>query len=94
MHARPLVSAPKLPSLPGPVAVRPTLVRIAVGSDGTVRYALLARSAGNDAADTHALALAPQLRFAPLVQRDPQPGNLTENLVWGVVKFVWAITAP
>jgi hypothetical protein len=93
LHGRALVATPKLPALPGSVAVKPTLVRIAVGPDGTVRHALLERSAGNDAADAQALALAPQLRFTPLVLRDAHPGNLTENLVWGFAKFVWAVTA-
>ncbi len=84
LEDRPVTYAPPLPLITGSGSVRPTQVRVGVGADGQVLYALLDHSSGDEAADTQALALAHQIRFE--AERD---GSGT-SLAWGVLRFLWA----
>jgi hypothetical protein len=53
-----------------------------------VRFVVLERSCGNEAADSRAVELARQVRFEPLADAG------TEGLVWGVMKCFWATEVP
>lgn len=83
-----ILQSPELPTITSDAPLRPTRVRIAAVADGTVRYAVLDRSSGNDAtaaqADARALDLAQQIRF------EPHRSAAASALTWGVLEFVWA----
>ena len=84
----PLLHKPSLPTITSETPLRPTLVRLAMAPDGTVRYAILTRSCGNETADDHALQAAYRLRFTrPLEANRP-------TLIWGTAKFLWATVMP
>ena len=75
--------APELPVLTSPVPVRAVQVRVGVGADGLVRYALLDRSCGNETVDAQAVLLARQFRFEATQSGD-------SALAWGIMRFLWA----
>lgn len=79
---------PPLPMINSPLLLRPTQIRVGVGADGLVLYALPDRSSGDDTVDTQALALARQIRFE--VEHD----SSTTSLAWGVLRFLWAARSP
>jgi hypothetical protein len=85
---RAVLHAPELPVLSNSVPIRPAQVRVGVGADGVVCYALLNRSCGDDAVDAQALHLARQIRF------EPEENIVSLNLSWGIVRFLWATQAP
>jgi TonB family protein len=88
LEQRTLAERPDLPTVVSEAPLRPTRLRVAVSTDGTVRYAMLERSCGNESVDHQALDIARQLRF------EPQGGTGVMGLTWGVARFVWATTAP
>jgi len=88
LENRGVVHPPELPVLNSPTPVRPTQVRVGVGTDGLVRYALLDRSCGNDAVDIQALQFAREIRF------EAEGAGVTPTLAWGLVRFLWATQAP
>jgi TonB family protein len=88
LEQRMLAERPEWPTIISDAPLRPTQLRVAVSTDGTVRYAMLERSCGNDSVDHQALEIARQFRFEP--QEDTSP----MGLIWGVARFVWATTAP
>jgi hypothetical protein len=63
-------------------------VRIGVGADGVVVYALLDHSCGDDTVDAQALALAHQFRF------EAEHDTSATSLTWGVLRFLWATQPP
>jgi hypothetical protein len=75
---------PPLPTINSSGPVRPTQVRIGVGGDGLVLYALVDRSCGDEAVDAQALALARQVRF------EAGHDDRATSLAWGVLRFLWA----
>jgi hypothetical protein len=83
LEDRGVMHAPELPVLSSSVPVRPAQVRVGVGPDGLVRYALLDRSCGNETVDAQAVLLARQFRFEATQSGDP-------ILAWGIVRFLWA----
>ncbi|HXI83224.1 MAG TPA: hypothetical protein VNL17_03940 [Verrucomicrobiae bacterium] len=84
LEDRGVTYAPSLPTVNSPGPVRPTQVRVGVGANGLVLYALLDRSCGDEAVDGQALALARQIRFE--AERD----SSSTSLAWGVLRFLWA----
>ena len=88
LEDRGVIRAPELPALGGPTPIKPTQVRVGVGADGLVRYALLDRSSGNEAVDAQAVLLARQIRF------ETEDNSVSPTLAWGVVRFLWATQAP
>jgi len=88
LEDRGVIHAPELPVLSSPTPIRPAQVRVGVGTDGLVRYALLDRSCGNDAVDAQALQFARQIRF------EPEGSGVSPTLAWGVVRLLWATQAP
>jgi len=88
LERRVIVSAPTLPMVNSPMPLRPTQVRVGVGADGLVLYALLDRSSGDDGVDAQALALAHQVRF------EAEHDNDSISLTWGVLRFLWAAQPP
>ena len=88
LEDRAVIHGPELPVLNSPTPIRPAQVRVGVGSDGTVCYALLDRSCGDDTADAQALQLARQIRF------EPEENSVSPNVSWGVIRFLWATQAP
>jgi hypothetical protein len=89
---RQMLQPPDLPAIESNAPLRQSRVRIAVGADGVVRYAILDRSTGSGSssseADARALASARRIRF------DPQLGGDDRALAWGVLRFVWATSSP
>jgi hypothetical protein len=83
LEDRGVIRAPELPVLASPVPVRAVQVRVGVGPDGLVRYALLDRSCGSEVVDAQAVLLARQFRFEATQSGD-------SALVWGIVRFLWA----
>jgi hypothetical protein len=82
---------PPLPIIHSSGPIRPTQVRVGVGVDGLVLYALLDRTdrtSGDETVDAQALALARQVRFEP--ERD----SSSTALAWGVLRFSWATQGP
>ncbi|HUI05463.1 MAG TPA: hypothetical protein VL486_00500 [Verrucomicrobiae bacterium] len=88
LEDRGVIHGPELPVLSSPTPIRPVQVRVGVGTDGLVRYALLDRSCGNDAVDAQALLFAQQIRF------EADGAGIAPTLAWGVVRFLWATQAP
>jgi TonB family protein len=88
LEARSVVRAPRIPTLTSELPVRPTRVRAGVAADGTVRFAVLERSSGNEMVDARAVELARQLRFEPATGAD------ATALTWGVLRFLWATESP
>ena len=84
LEDRGITYTPPLPIIASSGPIRPTQVRVGVGADGLVLYALLDRSCGDEAVDAQALALARQLRFE--AERD----SSSASLAWGVLRFLWA----
>src|SRR6266850_8320100 len=84
LQDRVVVNAPSLPVISSPVALRPTQVRVGVGGDGFVLYALLDRACGDDAVDAQALTFASQVRF------EAEHDNSAAPLTWGVLRLLWA----
>jgi hypothetical protein len=87
LEERAVVSAPQLPTITSP-ALRPTQIRVGVGADGQVLYALLDQSCKDDAVDAQALALAGRIRF------EAEHDSSASSLTWGVLKFLWATQPP
>jgi hypothetical protein len=87
LEQRPVVQPANLPVVSSATPLRPTRVRLAVAPDGTVRYAVLDRSCGNESVDAKALEAVGQMRFEPKSSVDPLA------LSWGTAGFFWA-TAP
>jgi hypothetical protein len=84
----PLLHKPPLPTITNETSLRPSVVRLAMAPDGTVRYAMLTRSCGNETADDHAIRAAYRLRFTrPLEASHP-------TLIWGTARFLWATATP
>jgi len=83
-----LLAAPPLPAIASETALRPTVVRLGIASDGTVVHAVLDRSCGNENADASALDAARQLRFGLPAETDRR------SLLWGAAKFLWATKKP
>jgi hypothetical protein len=77
-----------LPTIASETPLRPTEVRVGVGVDGTVRYAMLQRSCGNESVDGRAVELARTLCFEP----ENRPG--IHALSWGLLRFFWAVRPP
>jgi TonB family protein len=88
LQTRERVSAPTLPRIASAAPLRPTRVRAAVDRAGTVRYAVLERSCGNETVDARALQLSRQLRFEPLLDGDD------DALTWGLLRFLWFTEPP
>jgi len=88
LEDRVVVRAPPLPVLSSPSPLPPTQIRVAVGADGLVHYALMDHSCGDDAVDAQALALAQQTRFE--AEHDTSGTALT----WGLLRFLWATQPP
>jgi hypothetical protein len=88
LERRVVVNAPALPEINNPTPLRPTQIRVGVGADGLVLYALLDRSSGDDGVDAQALALAHRIRFE--AEQDSSP----VSLAWGVLRFLWATQPP
>jgi len=88
LESRRLLRPPALPVIASETALRPTVVRLAVGTDGTVVHAMLDRSCGNESADALALDVARQLRFAAPSETDRR------GLLWGMARFLWATKMP
>ncbi len=87
LEDRSITYTPPLPVITSSGPIRPTQVRVGVGADGRVLYALLDRTdrtSGDETVDAQALALARQVRFE--AERD---SSLT-SLAWGVLRFLWA----
>lgn len=85
LAGRVLFRQPALPALTREAALRPAVVRVGVGGDGTVRYALVHRSCGDEATDAQAVQLAREFVFQPQVG--------AAALVWGWLRFEWC-TGP
>jgi len=85
---RGLIRLPELSVISNSVPLRPTQVRIGVGTGGLVRYALLDRTCGNDSVDAQAISLARRLRF------ESGEDATSPELTWGIVRFLWATQAP
>lgn len=91
LEDRGVTYTPPLPIINSSVPIRPTQVRVGVGADGLVLYAMLDRAdrtSGDEAADAQALALARQVRFE--AERD----SSSTSLAWGVLRFLWATQEP
>ena len=88
LDERTVVSAPPLPAINSPIPLRPTQIRVGVGADGQVLYALLDRSCGDDAVDARAVSLAGGIRF------EAEHDSSASSLTWGVLRFLWATTPP
>jgi TonB family protein len=88
LEERAVLRAPELPVLSSPVPIRPVQVRVGVGADGRVSYALVDRSCGDETVDTQAVQLARQIRF------EPEENSVSLSLSWGIVRFLWATQAP
>jgi hypothetical protein len=86
LEQRGLSRRPELPVVSAEAGLKPTRIRVAVASDGRIRYAMLDRSCGNETIDSLALQIAHGLRFEPTISPDPLA------LTWGAVKFYWATT--
>jgi hypothetical protein len=84
LEDRGVTYTPPLPIINSSGPIRPTQVRVGVGADGLVLYALLDRSCGDEAVDAQALALGRQIRFE--AERD----SSSTSLAWGVLRFLWA----
>jgi len=84
LEDRGVTYVPPLPTVNSSGPVRPTQVRVGVGANGLVLYALLDRPCGDEAVDGQALALARQIRFE--TERD----SSSTSLAWGVLRFLWA----
>ena len=84
---RGVMRTPELPVLNSPAPLRPSQVRIGVGTEGLVRYALLDRSCGTESVDAQAVVLAQQIRF------EAEQGSEPSALAWGIVRFLWATQA-
>ena len=84
LEDRGVTYTPPLPIINSSGPVRPTQVRVGVGADGLVLYALLDRSCGDEAVDSQALALVRQIRFE--AERD----SSSTSVAWGVLRFLWA----
>ena len=82
---------PPLPVITSSGPIRPTQVRVGVGADGLVLYALLDRTdrtSGDETVDAQALVLAHQIRFE--AERD----SSSTSVAWGVLRFLWATQGP
>jgi len=88
LESRSIIRMPELPVITNSISLRPAQVRIGVGSGGLVRYSSLDRSSGSDSADAEAVALAQQMRF------ESNQDTATDELTWGIVRFLWATQAP
>ena len=88
LEDRGIVHAPTLPTINNPTPLRPTQIRVGVGADGLVLYALLDRSSGDDGVDAQALTLARQIRF------EAEQDSSAISLAWGVLRFLWATQPP
>ena len=86
LETRAVVKSARVPLVTQPGGLRPTSVRVAVGDDGSVKYATVERPSGSDWADTQAVELARQIQFEPV-------GHGQEDLQWGLLRFYWA-TSP
>lgn len=88
LEHRMVVNTPTLPTINNPMPLRPTQIRVGVGADGLVLYAVLDRSSGDDGVDEQALALARQIRF------EADHDSSATSLAWGVIRFLWATQPP
>ncbi len=88
LERRVVINAPVLPTINNLTPLRPTQIRVGVGADGLVLYALLDRSSGDDGVDAQALALARRIRF------ETEQDSSTVSLAWGVLRFLWATQPP
>jgi hypothetical protein len=87
LEDRGITYTPPLPIITSSGTVRPTQVRVGVGSDGLVLYALLDRTdrtSGDETVDAQALALARQIRF------EAEHDSRSASVAWGVLRFLWA----
>jgi hypothetical protein len=84
---RGVIRTPELPAPNNPTPMRAAQVRIGVGADGLVRYALIDRSCGSESVDAQAVVLARQIRF------EAEQGSEPTALTWGIVRFLWATQA-
>jgi len=87
LEDRGVTFTPPLPVINSSGPIRPTQVRVGVGADGLILYALVDRSCGDEAVDAQALVLARQVRFE--AERD----SSATSLAWGVLRFLWATQA-
>jgi TonB family protein len=79
------VDPPSLPGWPGTEILRPSVLEIAVDSDGGVVTAwLVPPGSGAAAADQEALRIARGLRFAPA-----PAGEGASPWQWDTIEFVW-----
>jgi hypothetical protein len=91
LEDRGVTYVPPLPVINSSGPIRPTQVRVGVGADGLVLYALLDRTdriSGDEAVDAQALALAHQIRF------EAEGDGRSTSLAWGVLRFLWATQGP
>ena len=88
LEDRGITYAPPLPIISSSGPVRPTQVRVGVGADGLVLYALIDHTSGDEAVDAQGVALARQIRF------EAEHDNDANTLAWGVLRFLWATQAP
>jgi hypothetical protein len=91
LSRRALLSYTSLPAVTNDVSLRATRIRLAVGTDGVVRFANIERSCGNESVDLKALDWCRQLQFAPLVG---DAGMKLDDLMWGVARVAWATVLP
>lgn len=80
---------PSLPTLPQPVVVRATVMRVAVDPLGTVRHVIRERGSGDDEADARAERWLRQVRWEPLTSESSD-----KDWTWGIVRVLWAVSAP
>jgi len=88
LATRVLTRPPELPVITSETPLRPSVVRIGVSAEGSVRYAILQRSSGQESADQTALAVARGLEF------EPNSGPGTVEVSWGLVRFLWLTALP
>ncbi|MCG3149190.1 MAG: hypothetical protein PCFJNLEI_02650 [Verrucomicrobiae bacterium] len=87
LAGRRLLHLPAIPLAPATLAVRRSLVMLAVDPAGRVQHAILERGCGSEALDTAAVELTRQLRFEPEASADALA------LTWGTARFSWAYAA-
>ena len=84
-----VIRAPQWPTITSAKSLVPTRVRAGVAADGSMRFATLESSCGDEAADGQAVELVRQVRFAPLAGAGAAP-----SLKWVLLSVVWATEPP
>lgn len=79
-----------LPQPTSPLALRPSVLRLAVDDQGVVVYVFLDESSGDSAIDLQAVKALRNWRFAPLKGAKPD----SDKLQWGRATVFWDIQSP